>query len=284
MKALWLACCILVGWVASARPLELLDERSTEGDLEVVGEFSGGRTNGFIARAQLLALPMVTATNQHDIELQRRLVYTGIPLDDLFGQLPLAPGIDVVTAVCRDKYAAVYPKDYRQRHQPLLVLKLDGKDYADWPSAPSGARMAPFYISYGHFEAAPEFTAAGVEEEARIPFAVITLRFSRFADTLGRLQVANANGAILDGETIALRQCLACHFSGSTGGRLSGKPWLVLAAWARAEPDLFQKYVRNPRQVEPTSRMPGFPNYQPPALSSLQKYFSAYLMQSVGEP
>ncbi len=284
MKALRLASLLLLGLVASARPLELLDERSSEGDLEVVGEFSGGRTNGFIARTQLLALPSVTVTNQHDIELQRRLVYTGIPLDDLFGQLPLPPGIDVVTAVCRDKYAAVYPKDYRQRHQPLLVLKLEGKDYANWPSTPSGARMAPFYISYGHFEAAPDRTAAGVEEEARIPFAVVTLRFGRYADTLGRLQVADAMGATRDGETIALEKCLACHFAGNTGGRMSGKPWLVLAAWAKAEPELFQKYVRNPRQVEPTSRMPGFPNYQTPALGSLQKYFSAYLMQSVGEP
>jgi hypothetical protein len=59
---------------------------------------------------------------------------------------------------------------------------------------------------------------------------------------------------------------------------------LVLAAWAKAEPDLFQKYIRNPRQVEPTSRMPGFPDFQPPALNSLQKYFSAYLVQTVGEP
>jgi mono/diheme cytochrome c family protein len=284
MNALRLVCCLLVGWMASARPLELLDERSTEGDLEVVGEFTGGRTNGFIARAQLLTLPLVIVTNQHDLELQRRLVYTGIPLNDLFGQLPLAPGLDVVTAVCQDKYAAVYPSDYRQRHQPLLVLKLDGKDYADWPTAPSGARMSPFYISYGKFVADSKRTAAGVEEEARIPFAVAKLRFARFADTLGQLQVANAAEAARDGETIALGKCLACHFSGNTGGRLSGKPWLVLAAWAKAEPDLFQKYIRNPRQVEPTSRMPGFPDFQPPALNSLQKYFSAYLVQTVGEP
>ncbi len=284
MKALRLACFLLAGLVASAQPLELLSERSSDGDLEVVGGFSGGRTNGFIPRAQLMNLPSVTVTNRNDLEVHRPLVYTGIPLDDLFGLLPLAPGIDLVTAVCRDKYAAVYPKDYRQRHQPLLVLKLDGKDYADWPSTPSGARMAPFYISYGKFVADPKLTAADVEEEARIPFAVVTLRFDRFADTLGRLQLTNATGATRDGETIALGQCLACHFSGASGGRLSGKPWLVLAAWAKAEPDLFQKYVRNPRQVEPTSRMPGFPNYQAPALSSLQKYFSAYLVQSVGEP
>lgn len=284
MKALLLAYCLLMGWMASARPLDLLDERSTEGDLEVVGEFSGGRTNGFIARTQLLALPLVTVTNRHDIELQRPVVYTAVALDDLFGALSLPNDIDVVTAICRDKYAAAYPRDYRQRHQPLLVLKLDGKDYLDWPSAPSGTRMAPFYISYGKFEADPKLMAAGVEEEARIPFAVVTLRFARYAESLGRLQVAKVAGAAIDGQTIALNQCLACHFSGNTGGRLSGKPWLVLAAWAKAEPDLFQKYVRNPRQVEPTSRMPGFPNYQAPALSSLQKYFSAYLVQSAGEP
>ena len=268
---------------AAGGTLDMLPERQSEGDLEVSGHFAGGRTNGFVAREQLFTLPVVTVTNRHDPELRRSVVYLGVALDDVLAALPGTEASDAILAVCRDKYAAVFSSEYRHHHRPILVLKMDDKDYRDWPKTPSGARMSPFYVSYERFEARPEQTVAGVVEESLIPFSVVHLKFVRMNESLDRLRVSGTQRKTVQGETLAIQQCLHCHYSGDIGGRFSGKPWLVVAAWAKAEPLLFQKYIRNPRQVEPTSRMPGFPDFGDEALSSLQDYFAAYLQAQAGK-
>ncbi len=283
MSRCFVLCWLSVWLTAVGGTLNLLPERQSEGDLEVSGHFANGQTNGFVAREQLFALTVVTVTNRHDVELQRSVVYTGIALDDILAALPGTDASDAILAVCRDKYAAVFSSEYRHQHSPILVLKMDGKDYADWPRTPGGARMAPFYISYERFEARPEETVAGVVEESLIPFSVVHLKFLRLGESLDQLRVSGAEGKTLQGQTLAIQLCLHCHYSGEMGGRFSGKPWLVVAAWAKAEPDLFQKYIRNPRQVEPTSRMSGFPDFGDEALSGLQSYFSAFLQAQAGK-
>lgn len=281
----WLLCWLsLLGvfcTTTAAPTLSLLPESTSEGDLEVAGSMAGQPSRGFIPRQQLLALPQINVTNQNDVELQCPVVYSGVPLEQILSLLAADSSCDLVMAVCRDKYASVFPREFILRHHPLLVLKLDDKDYLDWPKTTFGARMSPYYIAYHHFTPDPARTVDGVVEEPKIPFSVIRLELLRSSETISRLQLSGAEGPPLSGQTIALRECLPCHYSGPLGGRFSGKPWLVLAAWAQAEPDLFQKYIRNPRQVEPTSRMPGFPAFQSEALVGLQAYFSDYLKQSV---
>lgn len=277
MNRIFVLCWLLASITATARSLELLAERQSEGDLEMSGQFAGGRTNGFISREQLWKLPVLTVTNRHDPELQRAAVYTGVTLDAVLANISGTDASDAILAICRDKYSAIFPAEYRHHHRPILVLKLDGKEFTDWPKTPSGARLSPYYISYERFEARQERTVAGVVEESLIPFSVVQLKILHAAESLDRFRVGGAQKKTVQGEALAIERCLHCHYSGDIGGRVSGKPWLVVAAWAKAEPNLFQKYIRNPRQVEPTSRMPGFPDFGDEALSSLQSYFAEYL-------
>lgn len=262
-------------------PLELLPERSTDGDLEWNGPWPDGRTNGFIPRAQLLKLATVTVTNRQDLALHRPVVYTGIPMDELLKAINPSLSPEVVWAICRDRYAAYYTTDYRHAKRPILVLLLDGKDYPEWPISASGVRMSPFYVSFENFAPDSANTFAGQPENPRIPYGVVALKTAQYEETVGRLTLNDASSTAREGQALALRECLYCHFDGRTGGRLSGKPWLVLAAWAEAEPALFRTYIRNPRQVEPTSRMPGFPDFSAEAAEDLQQYFSAFLKQQV---
>ena len=61
------------------------------------------------------------------------------------------------------------------------------------------------------------------------------------------------------GYRIAQQNCFRCHNMGSEGGQKSGRPWLVLAAWANADPDYFASYVRDPKKRIEHAEMPGNP-------------------------
>ncbi len=60
---------------------------------------------------------------------------------------------------------------------------------------------------------------------------------------------------------------------GTEGGQKSGHPWLVLSAWATAEPGFFQGYIHNPRAKNVHADMPAFPDYDAATLPGVDRVF-----------
>lgn len=277
LAPLWILMLALGCFLTHAAPLELRPTRSSPFDLEISGRLTTSPTNGFVTREQLRSLKLVSVTNQHDGALKKPTVYTGVYLQDLRSALPVAAESDVVFAICDDGYAAHFPADYVAAFRPLLILELDGHPAEDWgKSLASGVGMPPYYINSAEFAPRKSETAAGRPEAARYPYAVARLEFTTAAQTLDRLKLpSGASKAAQAGEKLALRDCLSCHAHGRFGGSNSGRPWLLLKTWA-ANTNYFQRYVRKPRNVQPTAKMPGFPDYGDDALDALTAYFREF--------
>ncbi|MFN0068523.1 MAG: hypothetical protein ACKVYV_12905 [Limisphaerales bacterium] len=253
--------------------LELVAERQMPLDLELSGRLPGGRTNAFLTRAALEALPRVTVTNAHDLALNRPAAYSGVPLADLVNALGLPADAEVVWAVCKDGYVSHFTREDLAHQRPLLVLELDGARPDAWPKAGSGVAMAPYYVSPPAF--APRDAVVGVPESPKLPYAVNRLHFTDAAGLL-RIQPANASSLVLAGAVLAKRECLSCHNHFETGGVLSARPWALLATWAKIDPGYFRRYVRSPQSVQPAARMPGYPGLSDEALEALVAYFKAF--------
>jgi mono/diheme cytochrome c family protein len=133
--------------------------------------------------------------------------------------------------------------------------------------------MAPFYLSYADFRPAEEIL--GLPEGPLLPYAVTRLHFASAAE-LDALLPAGLTGAAAQGARLARRDCLSCHFHHGVGGQLSGRPWALIATWAKIDPNYVRKYVRNPKGVQPESKMPGFPHYGDEAVEALVAYFKAF--------
>jgi mono/diheme cytochrome c family protein len=275
MKRRVAALLFLLALRAPAAP-ELLSARTSEWDLEVSGLLGGGRTNGFLTRAQLEALPSTTATNAMDSALKRPARYDGVELTVLREALGVPATSDVVFAVCADGYAAHFPAEYLAAFEPMLVLRIDGLGPEGWGrSLASGVDMAPFYVNTARFRPRLSERAAGRDESERNPYAVTRLVFATSADTIARLLPADdAPAATKDGAKLALRECLSCHEHAGFGGTTSGRPWLLLRTWA-GNTNYFRRYVVSPKSVQPASRMPAFKGYPEEGLDALQAYFLA---------
>ena len=271
--SLLLVFLLLFSPCSSARALELAAERRTPLDLEVSGLLPDGRTNAFIARAALEALPRLVATNAHDLALNRPAVYSGVALDALVAALGLPAGAEVVWAVCADGYVSHFTRADLAHQRPWLILELDGAAPDAWPKAGSGVAMAPYYLALPAFT--PRDTVAGIPESPKLPYAVSRLHFTDAAG-LQRLEPPDPAPLVQAGAVLAKRECLSCHNHFETGGVLSGRPWALLATWAKIDPGYLRRYVRNPRQVQPASKMPGFPHYPDEALDALAAYFKAF--------
>jgi mono/diheme cytochrome c family protein len=266
---------ICAGAMASgAGAVELASSRSSQWDLEVVGPLPGGRTNGFLTRAELFKLPLVTVTNAADGALKKSAAYRGVTLTALRTSLGIADSADVVFGICDDGYSAHFPPDYVAAFTPLLILELDGRGPESWgKSLASGFQMAPFYINSATFAPRPAETVAGQAESVRYPYAVSKLEYVAAAKSIDRLRLdSSAPAEARAGEKIALRDCLSCHGHEGFGGFNSGRPWTLLKTWA-SNTNYFRRYVVKPKAVQPAARMPGFPHYDDQALDALQAYF-----------
>jgi len=84
------------------------------------------------------------------------------------------------------------------------------------------------------------------------------------------------DAAAQTGYKIARQNCFRCHNSGKEGGEKSGVPWMVLATLARAAPDHFAAYVRNPRAQDSQAQMPGNPGLSDETLRDLTAYFQNF--------
>jgi mono/diheme cytochrome c family protein len=254
----------------------LADEPKPEVPLKFGGALTGGRTEAVLSHADLEQAASVRVRVERDLELQRAASLVGVPLADLSRLAGATPGTDVLILRAADGYTSYVTQDYLERHRPMLVVRLDGQPPSRWPTTSYGAALGPYLVSHERFTPRP--LLPGLPEPAAIPYAVVRVDFARSADTLHRLHVpGTATNAVLRiGQELALRSCLSCHQAGDLGGTLAGRPWIVLGAWAKADPGYFRRYVRDPKSVNPASRMSGFKDWPEEALEAVRAYFAAY--------
>jgi mono/diheme cytochrome c family protein len=253
--------------------------RESPSDLELGGELAGlpPGTTRYVTRQDLLALPQVSYTVTDDPSFQglgpTRI--SGVSLDELANRFAAA-NAPMVVAICDDKYRANYPRDYRAAHQPLLVLKINGKGPAEW-SKSEGSDMGPYLISHPKFT--PRFKVLSHVEEMQIPWGVVRIDFRSEKQVYGPIAPRGPHTndvQVQDGYRIARENCFRCHNSGDEGGRKAGVTWTVISAVAAGSPDFFMAYARNPKSKSPQAQMPGNPEYDDATLHALAAYFKTF--------
>jgi mono/diheme cytochrome c family protein len=274
----------VAGTVRAAESLNLATQRASPLDLEVSGDLATmepGSTR-YVTREQLLAMPQSVFTVIGDSNFTGPTQISGVTLSELARQLASAPDSDLIVAVCTDQYHANYPRSYVTAHHPVLVLKINGKDPAEWPKDAEGhgSDMGPYLISH------PNFTSGGKNlahpDEPQIPWGVVKIVFRDEKVVFGAIAPRGplaSDVTVQQGYGIARQNCFRCHNIGAEGGQKAGRPWLVLSAWATSSPDAFAAYVRNPKSKNPNSQMPGNPSYDDATMKALTAYFQTLIDQ-----
>jgi mono/diheme cytochrome c family protein len=278
------------GAVAQAqKPLyaRLAWKRTSPADLELDGDIPGAtkeQSKRYITREQLLALPQVSYTVTNDANFTGPVQISGVPLDQLMQAVSANPQADLAVAISSDDYQAHYPHSYLTAHNPVLVLKIDGKDPAEWPKFhATGGYMGPYLISSPDFKAS--FKILSHEDEPQIPWGVVRLEFrsEEIVFNAIRPRGPSANSQeVQDGYRIAQQNCFRCHNSGAEGGTKAQRPWTVLSTWATASPDYFAAYIHDPKSKNTKSQMDGFPHYDGATLNALTKYFQSFTGDAKG--
>jgi len=257
--------------------------RKLPSDLEVGGdlaEFPTGATR-FVTLASLLALPLVTYTVTDDPNFSGPTKISGIALEDLAPLLGAEPPAGLLIAICDDKYRATYPRAYLKEHHPLLVLLVNGEPPSRWPKDPGTHRydMGPYMISHPKFT--PGFKILSHSDEAQIPWGVVRLEFRNEKAVFSAIAPRGPHAddvSVQAGYKIAQQNCFRCHNSGRESEQKSGRPWLVLSAFASAAPAYFSAYVRNPKKENAQAEMPGNPGYDDATLRALRDYFATFVL------
>jgi mono/diheme cytochrome c family protein len=273
---------------ARQKPLyaRLAWKRASPADLELGGDIPGAnreQSKRYITRDQLLALPQVSYTVTNDANFIGPTQISGVALEELTQKLAANPESDIALAICTDGYETHYTHAYITAQHPVLVLKIDGKDPADWPKFhESGADMGPYLISSPDFK--PSFKILSHEDEPQIPWGVVRLEIKSEAAVFDAIRPRSVppTPEVEDGFRIAQQNCFRCHNSGGVGGTKAQRPWTVLSTWATASPDYFKAYIHDPQSKNPKSQMQAFPNYDAATLNALTKYFQSFTDDAKG--
>ena len=228
----------------------------------------------FLSYQDLLHLPQSEFTVQDENFLKPAKI-TGVSLEELSRRFGSAG--DMLVAFCKDGYRSNYPPAYLAAHHPVLVLTVDGKAAADWPTAHGGSELGPYVIANPGFT--PSFHVLSHSDEQAIPFQVIKLEFRNEHQVFGAIAPHGdfAPGTpVMDGYRIAEQNCFRCHNMGAEGGQMAGIGWPVLAMMAKSSPEFFAKYVRNPQALNPKSRMAASPQYDDETIAALRAYLSTF--------
>jgi cytochrome c1 len=63
---------------------------------------------------------------------------------------------------------------------------------------------------------------------------------------------------------------------GSYGGTKAGRSWQTLGNYAAASPSTFERYIRDPKSIDPDSAMPPNPMLDRSTAKALQAYFQTF--------
>ncbi|NYF91694.1 hypothetical protein RBB79_18705 [Tunturiibacter empetritectus] len=277
------ACLALLAANSPSSGPPLLMERSAPSDLEITG-MAAGVTPGtvrYISYERLLTLPQTTVTVIGDDNFrelpQQKLAVTGIYLDVLESSLRALPGSDLLIALCSDGYRATYPRDYVKTHRPILALKINGLPVETWVARTHNDDPGAYFITHAGFT--PSFSVLSFQEIPKIPAKVTRLEFGTSQQVYGAIsphQRDAANPQVIDGFRIARQHCYRCHNIGSYGGTKAGKEWHTLGSFASSSPAIFERYLRDPKSVDPKSTMSCDPQLGEPAAKALQAYFQTF--------
>ena len=268
---------------SSARsPLSLNATRKLPSDLEVGGDLARlpAGTMRYVTLASLLALPLVTYTVTDDPTFSGPTKISGIALEDLALLLGAEPSAGLLIAICDDKYRATYPRAYLKEHHPLLVLLVNGEPPSRWPKDLGTHRydMGPYMISHPKFT--PSFKILSHSDEPQIPWGVVRIEFRNEKAVFSAIAPRGPHAddvSVQAGYKIAQQNCFRCHSSGRESEQKSGRPWLVLSAFASAAPAYFSAYVGNPKKENAQAQMPGNPGYDGATLRALRDYFATFV-------
>jgi mono/diheme cytochrome c family protein len=264
--------------------VKLASVRGSALDLEVSGDLASlepGSTR-YVTREQLLAMPQSAFTVTQDANFSDPTEIKGVTLSELARQLASAPDSDLIVAICVDQYHAHYTRTYVTTHHPVLVLKINGKEPAEWPKDAEGhgADMGPFLISHPDFNSASKVPAQ--PEDPQIPWGVVKIEFLDEKVVFGAIAPRGPHASdpeVQQGYAIAKQNCFRCHNLGAEGGGKAGRTWLVLSAWANSAPDAFLAYVHDPKSRNTDSQMPANPQFDALTLKAITDYFQTFSLE-----
>jgi mono/diheme cytochrome c family protein len=277
------ACLALLAADSRSAGHYLLTERGAPSDLEITGMAAGVApgTVRYVSYERLLTLPQTTVTVTGDDNFrelpQQKLAVTGVYLDVLESFLGALPDADLLIALCSDGYRATYPRDYVKTHRPILALKINGLPVETWVAQTHNDDPGTYFITHADFT--PSFSVLSFQEIPKIPAKVTRLEFGTSQQVYGAIsphQKDAANPQVIDGFRIAQQHCYRCHNMGSHGGTKAGKPWQTLGSFASSSPAIFERYLRDPKSVDPKSTMSCDPQLGEPAAKALQAYFQTF--------
>ncbi|MGA8161621.1 MAG: hypothetical protein WBD32_17870 [Acidobacteriaceae bacterium] len=274
-----LVCAILAGGMAAASPgphhLALANQRSSPQDLEISGDVPGlaAGVSRFVSYAALSQLPQVSYTVRNDENFSGPVRLSGVSLDALLAALGTDGKDQLIAAMSTDGYEGHYTAAYRAAHHPLLVLRIDGKEPAQWKPGPDGEKYQPYVISDPAF--APALHILAHKDMAQTPYGVTGLKLYPEKATLAALQPRGGGVAATEGYRIAMQNCLRCHRAGDIGGSKSPFGWPQMALIAQGNAEAFGKYVVRPNAVNPEANMPPNPEYDAATVAALTAYFQS---------
>jgi len=269
---------VLVATTRAAGPqrLPLQSQRSSPQDLEVTGDLPGiaAGQSRFVRYADLAALPQVSYTVKDDPDFDTPVQLSGVALDEVVTALGFTAGKQLVAAVGGDGYEGHYSAQHRTQHHPFLVLKMDGKQPAQWQRGPNGEVFSPYFVTYPEFK--PAFKVLAQPDAPQLPTAVDKLRFYDEQSATAALRPrANASPAAREGYRIAMVNCLRCHQGGNIGGSKSPFGWPQIALIAQGNASAFGKYLVQPNRVNPEATMPPNPEFDAATVAAVTAYFQS---------
>lgn len=257
------------------------EKRQLPSDLEVSGDLAGQPPDStrYLTRDELLAMPQADFTVTSDTNFTGPTRIRGVKLEELARRLGASPAVDMVVAICDDRYRAAYPHEYLVAHHPVLVLQVNGRPPAGWPKAAEDhtSDMGPYMISNPKFT--PSFRILSHSDEAQIPWGVMRLEFRSVKAVFAAIAPRGArvmDPDVQDGFRIAAQNCFRCHNTGRDGGQKSGRSWESLANLAASSAEDFAAYIRSPQTKNPQAQMPANPGYDEVTLKALTQYFRTF--------
>lgn len=261
---------------AGPQRLPLQTQRSSPQDLEITGDLPGlaAGQSRFVRYADLAALPQVSYTVKDDPDFDKPVQLSGVALDELVSALGFTAGKQLVAAVGSDGYEGHYTTQHRVQHHPFLVLKMEGREPAQWQRGPNGEVFAPYFVAYPQFK--PAFHILAQPDAPQLPTAVAKLRLLDEATATTALRpTAKAPTAAADGYRIAMVNCLRCHQGASIGGTKSPFGWPQMALIAQGNASAFGKYLIQPNRVNPEATMPPNPEFDAATVAAVTAYFQS---------
>ncbi|WP_433970670.1 hypothetical protein [Tunturiibacter lichenicola] len=276
--------CLTIPAADSPSTAHLLQTtRGAPSDLEITGTTVNAARNAvrYISYEHLLTLPQITVPVTGDDNFRElaheKIVITGVYLDVLENSLGIASNSDLVTAHCADGYRSDFTREYIQSHRPILALKIDGKPVKTWVAQTHTSDPGRYFITYEAFR--PSFSVLSYQEIPKIPAMVVRLDFGSSQPVFHAIAPhgdAAAIPLVTEGFRIAQQHCYRCHNMGSYGGTKANRSWRTLGTYAATSPSAFERYIRNPKSVDPKSAMPANPEFDKPTVEALQAYFQTF--------